>query len=359
MDAFRWFLCAVYVTCVASGCNKIRDFELEKPKSSASNPSAPPASAPAIPGNAPAPSAPATAATPPPPKTPTQIIDEFLATASPMRTDQKLKEVTSLPEAVDRIVELDLGGASITDEGLRSIAPLKKVETLKLTSTRVTGEGLKVVAELPALVKLDISNCSSVDERGFAAINGSRSLVELDLRGIPSGDPVLGELKDVRTLRVLKFNGCTNFTGRAFSELIAKGGLPELREIHAGGSPFVFYGLLQLNRLKNLEVLDASHPDMNDGAIEGFENCRALKRVNISNGKVTSNGLKLLAKLKQMEELNIGGSPLIDDSGLAALRQHRQLKLLNLDGTRCTPAGVQALKKLLKDTEIRYAGMTL
>jgi Leucine-rich repeat (LRR) protein len=132
-----------------------------------------------------------------------------------------------------------------------------------------------------------------------------------------------------------------------------------LRELYAGGSPFVYYGLQQLNRLKHLEVLDASHQEMNDGAIEGFENCRSLKHLNVSGGKVTSNGLRLLAKLKQLEELNLGGSPLIDDSGLAALRQHRQLKKLNLDGTRCTPAGVQALKKQLKDTEIRYAGMTL
>ena len=118
----------------------------------------------------------------------------------------------------------------------------------------------------------------------------------------------------------------------------------------------MFYGLLQLNRLKNLEVLDASHREMNDGAIEGFENCRSLKRLNISGGKVSSAGLKLLTKLKELEELDVGNSPGINDAGLPALRGHRQLKKLNLNGTRCTPAGVEALKKVLKDTEIGFAG---
>jgi hypothetical protein len=356
MNAFRWCLCAACIACLNSGCNKIRDFELEKPKSSTSTPSAPPPGGPAVPGNAPPSSAPPVAAAPPPPKTPTQVIDEFLASGPRDRNDEAVKKIASLPEAVDRFVELDLGGSMVTDEGIKSIAPLKKVETLKLNGTRASSEGLKVIAELPALTKLDISTCGMVDERGFAEINRSRSLVELDLSNSYSGDAALAELKDLRTLRILKLGGCANFTGRAFSELIAKGGLPELREIHAGGSPFVFYGLLQLNRLKNLEVLNATHREMNDSAIEGFENCRSMKRLNIAGGKVSNNGLKLLAKLKELEELDIGNSPAVTDAGLASLRGLRQLKKLNLNGTRCTPAGVEALRKVLKATEIGFGG---
>ncbi|MBX3444343.1 MAG: hypothetical protein KF774_18215 [Planctomyces sp.] len=291
-------------------------------------------------------------------RSPDEIIDAFLAKPPGLRTNADLEELAALEAGLDRITELDLKGSRVGDAGLKVVGRLP-LATLDISQTSVSNEGLQVLAELPGLKSLIADDLGRADEGGFTGLERCTALEELSLQSSLAADAVFRRMRGLRQLRVLRVGGATNLLGREFTALVKDGGFPELRELHAGNSPFVTYGLLELNRLKQLETLDASHPDTHDVLVEGFQNCLKLKRLRLAGSRVTVAGLKLLGKLRSLEELDLSRCAGVNDAALAALRPLKSLRQLSLDGAGCTADGVAMLKKSLPDATIRFNGAEL
>ena len=71
-------------------------------------------------------------------------------------TDASLKEVAKL----QGLIALDLAESNITDAGLKYVVKLKKLKFLRLWDTKVTDEGLKELVKLPNLERLDLTKVS-------------------------------------------------------------------------------------------------------------------------------------------------------------------------------------------------------
>ena len=68
----------------------------------------------------------------------------------------------------------------------------------------------------------------------------------------------------------------------------------------------------------------------------------------------TDEDLAVLAKMSQLEWLDVSGNPEITDNGIAHLAKCRRLRCLTLEGTGVTPAGIAALKEC---QELEYLSM--
>lgn len=116
--------------------------------------------------------------------------------------------------------ELDLGGVKTTDDQLIHLAPLRslnslrlsfwcgdnglkalrtltKLETLELYDTQVTDAGLSVLKSMKRLKSLRIDHCSSITDAGIASLGACKKLVRLRVVGTnisPAGVARLREL---------------------------------------------------------------------------------------------------------------------------------------------------------------------
>eukprot|EP00210_Caulerpa_lentillifera_P005123 g4895.t1 len=82
---------------------------------------------------------------------------------------------------------LDLGGTQISDENLRSIAPLTKLETLRLWDTRTGDKGLECISNLTRLRSLSLQDTCASDQ-GMHFVARFKHLTSLNLDRTEIGD---------------------------------------------------------------------------------------------------------------------------------------------------------------------------
>jgi internalin A len=234
---------------------------------------------------------------------------ERLMLSSTSVTDADLAALRELPA----LRELDLGGTEITDAGLAELVSLSELRTLDLSSCRsITAEGLAHVgtlrrlAELKApnanlddaclralaplqLRRLDLTHGRHITDTGWAALDVSR-LERLDLFGVDATDTLLARIGDAGQLRELTVKSISD------DGLVALARTP--------------LGKLEVGSLAN----------------------------------VTGTGLRALATVATLRELNLGGS--IADRWPAGWPALATLTLLDLDLTATCAAGMGELASL-------------
>jgi hypothetical protein len=94
--------------------------------------------------------------------------------------------------------------STITDEGVKSFAPLKKLKILKFfhPSKAFTGVGLAQLAELPNLERLTVAGSLAFGDEGMAAVGKLTNLKEV--RTWHAGQTLEG-IKELRSLKTLKY----------------------------------------------------------------------------------------------------------------------------------------------------------
>jgi hypothetical protein len=123
------------------------------------------------------------------------------------------------------LVDLDLTGTAITDEGLAHVAR-SGIKNLMLGDTKITSRGLSTLAGCPSLTSVLLSK-TQVDDAGveyLAALPGLRTLY---LDGTPITDEALRRLEGMTTLRYLRLGGNRGVTDEGVARL--EEALPELK----------------------------------------------------------------------------------------------------------------------------------
>ncbi|WP_145358040.1 leucine-rich repeat domain-containing protein [Alienimonas californiensis] len=277
-------------------------------------------------------------------------------------------------EGMTELRELDVRFSNVGDAAMDSVAKLPNLSALKLERSAVTDDGLqKLSAEQPLRVldldtgfsdplpilaekgytdlrALELDRTDIYGAEGFAPLKQFKELRLLSLQEAYPYDedlqPVLGELTNLESLN-LRQTPVTNALMPTVGELTNLKTL-NLAEVSAVTEP----GLKELAPLTKMEDLDLWATGATDATmtevIAGFENLTAL---SLQQTKVGDEGLKALADLKQLERLDLSETQVTDES-VAVLKALPNLQSLTLKNTEITSEGVAELQEANPDLNI-------
>ena len=102
--------------------------------------------------------------------------------------------------------------------------------------------------------------------------------------------------------------------------------------------------LKEVAKLQNLEELNLSRTKITDAGLKQIANLKKLELLILSDTKITNEGLKEVAKLQNLETLYLKNTK-ITDMGLKEIANLEKLNWLQLDGNEITDEGLQELAK--------------
>jgi hypothetical protein len=124
------------------------------------------------------------------------------------------------------------------------------------------------------------------------------------------------------------------------------------RSRKAGDKPLFMKDLAPVAGLRHVErVRFSGHPNITDDMLDWFKNMQDLWYLDIGRTRVSDAGLKRIAHLRRLRNLDLDRLEKVTDAGIAVLAQFPDLAELNLRGTGVAD-GVAALRQNLKLQEL-------
>ena len=142
---------------------------------------------------------------------------------------------------------------NVTDADLAGIVAPQSIRNLSLGRTSVTDEGLKSLAPCTKLVWFDLIG-TRISDAGFSHLKGAVTLQQLFLAGTKISDASLEMIGQFRELEELDLSSLA-ITDDGLAHLA---GLRKLKKLYLANSPITDAGLLHLKGLKQLETLETA-----------------------------------------------------------------------------------------------------
>lgn len=265
------------------------------------------------------------------------------------------------------LTELYLGGTRVSDEGLKHLAGLAKLTTLGVGDTGVTGSGLKHLTGLKRLTHIDLFQDKVTDEalRTMQEAGLLHALHQAEVYGGTKGHVVDGSRptsqEEVRTFN-LNF---TRVTGAGVKYLAD---LKNLTNLYLDSSQVTGEGLKHAAELKNLIVLKLGSADVTGESLKPLAGLKNLTHLELPITDGTLRALheaELLHRLRQaagaggkrptradeVVSLDLSGARLKGE-GLKYVARLKNLATLNLSDTDVTDDAIAELRKALPDCKI-------
>ncbi len=256
-------------------------------------------------------------------------------------------------QLLPKLEDLTLIGGKISDKGALAILPsLKQLKRLTLSDTAITDNGLKALASLTKLEALLLP--SGITDRGIAALISLVSLKELDLTRTLVSDRGLETLRSLKNLKILYLNN--RITDQGIATLAA---LHSLEKLDASGCPLTNTALNTLAGMKHLRALALGGTKITDAGLPFLASLPELETLELSDTKITHGGLALLVGAKQLETLSLSWQRLTEQDVLH-LAQFPKLTEVILNGTPLPQTVFEQLKTmaLLKQKQRVHTGNT-
>ncbi|MCA9153169.1 MAG: hypothetical protein KDA38_00215 [Planctomycetales bacterium] len=123
--------------------------------------------------------------------------------------------------------------------------------------------------------------------------------------------------------------------------------LPHVRYLYLAGNPITDEGVRNLLPLKNVRRLSLWRTNITDTAMEYISRNRDLEALDVHATAVSDEGLKMFERMPNLRELKLNGR--ITDEGLRHVAPLKRLVNLNIGMSQVTPAGMA----LVADCPIR------
>ncbi|MCE9532925.1 MAG: hypothetical protein K8T89_17645 [Planctomycetes bacterium] len=187
-----------------------------------------------------------------------------------MKDLAELKNLTALD-----LRELDGVIDGLTDEGLKNLTELKKLQWLFLRGRKLTHASVQSIKEFKNLKGL-YANSVPVGDDGLRDLKGLKDLTYLDLFRAGVTDSGVKELKEFKNLRFLDLSGNSAISGAGAKQLrdLAKLEILNISESGIGDA-----GLMELTGLKKLKTLHALKTQVTSEGIDEFK--KALPECNV------------------------------------------------------------------------------
>ena len=274
-------------------------------------------------------------------------------------TDAMLERIALL----EHLTYLRLPGSShVTDEGIRHLARLQRLEHLDLTGTGVTDRGLHV---LGALTRLRVFRCAhtAVTDTGLANLRGCNLLERVHVMGTASGDGTIGALAGKPALSHLRTGSRVTDAGLAMLNnfpvfKVWQGGTPEVeRWMSFDAEPsylaprgsFTNAGLAQLAGLEGLFALNIDDSRLQISA-DGLRPLVGLPHLGWLAFDATNEAMPIIASMPRLRLLACQDTA-ADNAGFVALSQSRSIEYLW--GRRCYNLGARGFSALSEIPTLR------
>ena len=252
-------------------------------------------------------------------------------------TDEGLAHLTQLP----RLEDLTISGRAsreprsapaITDRGMASLRRIQTLKRLLLDDCRISGAGLDALSQLPILEALELNETSLTFE-DLQHLNGFQNLKDFRLFTVPdhAGRPTLRAFRSLRSLESLRLPNKAN--ARRPDDTL-------------DFDPAEFAHLSGLTKLKTLEYSGR----LTDTGLKHLASLTAMVNLDLRNADVTDDGLRYLSGMKNLDNLTIGGR--ITDEGLRHLATLKSLRVLQLNTRTVSLEGVKWLWERLPSLQI-------
>jgi len=279
------------------------------------------------------------------------------------------------PKNSGEVVALDLSRTAVTDAALKELVPLQQLQILDLRGIKeLKGPGIKDLKELKNLKTLDLDDEQVTDAALLGMGEGDLWRAFAKAKGKENGRPA--NAGDVVMVDLSK----TKATDLGLKSLA---GLLQLQALDLRGTAVTGAGLKDLKGLKNLKMVSLDDGQVTDELLHGMQEAdlmRAFSRakgkegqpptgagdvltVDLSKTKVTDAGLKELASLPELQELNLRNTA-VTGAGMKDLKGLKKLVKVVLADTQVADAELRDLKELqtvqsldLTNTWITDAGL--
>ena len=300
----------------------------------------------------------------------------YLETSSDRLDDRALPYIAELSSLETLVL-----GAPVTDEGLRSLAPLKNLKELFLFVKNIRGPGLRHLGKLPNLQYLQVKYTDNkgkyvfgdsslryikdipslrrlkvwwrlpITERGIAYLAQCTQLEEIELSKLPVTDRNLSQLKALPRLKGLDASGGESKVTDAGMVHVA-----QMRNLESLGLPYTIsdIGAAQLAGLNNLKSLQLGGP-ITDAGISRLAGLKNLEELELWCDRVTDAGIAHIATLTKLRTLTLARCRM-SNAGLAELARLKSLEKLTIRGTNITLSGLNRLNPLknLRELTVKY-----
>jgi hypothetical protein len=246
-------------------------------------------------------------------------------------TDEGMKDVARIPN----LQELSTP-KTITDAGLRSLAAAPELQRLHVNGNQVTANGMQVFVG-KKLRWLWVEPHLCVEPVLFVILPNMSGKAELDLMDWHCGDATLVELAQWKNLKSLKIRGEFSQKGmRCLAEL------KELNRLILARTATSAQAVLSLKGLPNLDYLALRGGPDETLALPALERLTGLE---LDGREMTDDGLKAIARLERLKSLSLDHAK-FGEGGMAALAEAPRLTHLHLRESDLTDRGLLSLAKL-------------
>jgi hypothetical protein len=117
------------------------------------------------------------------------------------------------------------------------------------------------------------------------------------------------------------------------------------------GPEFTDRGMGELRRFRNVEIVSFNFPSISGASLKELQSLKKLRKLDLGSVICTNDDLRHISSITTLENVSLMGNKAITDDGLEHLAR-LPLRSLNLDGTSITSQGVKQLAKFRELTEL-------
>lgn len=241
------------------------------------------------------------------------------------------------------------GWRYVTNEGLRELGDMPRLESVDLRATGVTNDGLVHLTRWPKLKSLrppygltkeglrHITSCKSLEEIWYDPVELPNNLIHLRsmkcLRTLHLAVSMDKEsaLRDAQLKDLISLNQLHEIRSSMRPDIIMLGGWHEPELVNLSGTWITDDGVAALTAIRNIRKLSLGYmvgpndiemsPPMTDNAIALLSEFSKLEELDLQCARITDASLVHLAKIKSLRKLRLIGNYMVTSDAVRRLRE--------------------------------------
>jgi Leucine-rich repeat (LRR) protein len=198
----------------------------------------------------------------------------FVEISGPIADDQIAKTLASVPT----ITELRLNNGNLTDDGVKALAALTKLETVTFSQNKnLKGTSIPGLTAAKGLKYLTVTNCQLGDLEGWGALRNLKGLTGMSLS---KGGVTDAGMKEV-------------------------GKLTQLKNLNLDGNPITDAGLAEISGLRLLDNLSLADTKITEKAVPTLSKFTKLSFLTVNEKQIGKAGGEALKKALPNCDVNV------------------------------------------------------